>query len=72
MKASKLALLCAIAFTQVDNVSAHRLVQTEQGIFGKMIENELAATKVDSEIEDARKRKAQQMIDAEKEHEALV
>ena len=67
-----IAVLCALALTQVDNTSAHKLVQQESGIFSKLMEQAQEENSVDKEYEDAKKRKAQQMIDAEKEHQELV
>ena len=67
-----IAVLCAIALSQVDNANAIQLAQQEQGIFSKLMAQAEEENSVDKEIEDAKKRKAQQMIDAEKEHQALV
>ena len=63
-----LAVISLIASSQ--NVEGHRL--HSHGIFSKLVAEQEAAMKADSEIRDARERKRIQLIEAEKEHEALV
>ena len=65
---SKIAVLCAIALTQIDISSAHKLVQQEQGIFSKMMEMSENEGKEEREYQEKKKRHEQDMIEAEKEH----
>ena len=55
---SKIAVLCAIALSQVDVTSAHKLVQHEEGIFSKMMELEKEEGAEEREYEEKKARKA--------------
>ena len=77
-------LSMSVALLAVSSVDGHRLsqrhrmmnrvhsAQKEMGIFDKMVELATAEDKVEAEKHEASKRKEQQLIDAEKEHEKLV
>ena len=67
-----IAVLCAIALSQVDTTNAHKLVQQESGIFSKLMAQAEEENSIDKEYAEAKERKAKQMIEAEKEHQQLV
>ena len=55
---SIIAVLSAIALSQVDVTSAHKLVQHEEGIFSKMMELEKEEGAEEREYEEKKARKA--------------
>ena len=58
----------------IASVACTKLTQhtTESGIFSKLIAEQEEQNSFQKEIDDAKERKKQQLVEAEKEHEKLV